>query len=68
MLEVAKILKLTLFSVRSLKSLSPAFSQIFQVTQFFFKILTTDTKRGIIPRSAEVAYSKGPGTKLNEIL
>ena len=45
MLEVAKVLKLTLFSVRSLKSLTPAFSQI------FFKILTTGTKGGIIPKS-----------------
>ena len=37
MLEVAKVLKLTLFSVRSLKSLTPAFSQIFPVTPIFFQ-------------------------------
>ena len=36
MLEVAKVLKLTLYSVRSLKSLTPAFSQIFPVTPIFF--------------------------------
>ena len=52
MLEVAKVLKLTLFSVRSLKSLTSAFSQIFLVTSiFFFKILTTGAKGGIIPKS-----------------
>ena len=34
-LEFAKVLKLTLFSVRSLKSLTPAFPQIFQVTPIF---------------------------------
>ena len=55
MLEVAKVLKLTLFSVRSLISLTPAFSQIFHVTPiFFFKILTTGTKRSIIPKSEGV--------------
>ena len=54
MLEVAKVLKLTLFSVRSLKSLTPAFSQIFQVTPIFFKILTTGTKWSIIPKSEGV--------------
>ena len=36
MLEVAKVLKLTLFSVKCLKSLTPAFSQIFPVTPIFF--------------------------------
>ena len=51
MLEVAKVLKLTLFSVKSLKSLTPAFSQIFPVTPIFFKILTTGTKGSIIPKS-----------------
>ena len=51
MLEVDKVPKLTLFSVRSLKSLSPAFSQIFPVTPIFFKILTTGTKGSIIPKS-----------------
>ena len=51
MLEVAKVLKLTLFSVRSLKSLTPAFSQIFPETPIFLKILTTGTKGGIIPKS-----------------
>ena len=54
MLEVAKVLKLTLFSVRSLKSLTPAFSQIFPVTLIFFKILTTGTKGSIIPKSEGV--------------
>ena len=54
MLEVAKVLKLTLFSVRSLKSLIPAFSQIFPVTTIFFKILTTGTKGSIIPKSEGV--------------
>ena len=37
MLEAAKVLKLALFSVRSLKSLTPAFSQIFPVTTIFFQ-------------------------------
>ena len=37
MLEVAKVLKSTLFSVGSLKSLAPAFSQIFPVTSNFFQ-------------------------------
>ena len=35
MFEVAKVLKLTLFSVRSLQSLTPAFSQISPVTRSF---------------------------------
>ena len=43
MLEVAKVLKLTLFLVRSLKSLTSAFSQIFPLTPIFLKILTTST-------------------------
>ena len=43
MLEVAKVLKLTLFSVRSRKT--PAFSQIFpDYPIFFVKILTTGAK------------------------
>ena len=54
MLEVAKVLKLTFFSVRSLKSLIHAFSQIFPVTPIFFKILTTGTKGSIVPKSEEV--------------
>ena len=70
MLKVAKVLKLTLFSVKSLKSLTLAFSQIFSVkslksltlafsqifsvTQFFFKILTIGTKGSIIPKSEGV--------------
>ena len=55
MLEVAKVLKLTLFSVRSLKSLTPAFSQIFKVTPiFFFEILTIGTKGSKIPKSEGV--------------
>ena len=54
MLEVAKVLKLTLSSVRSLKSLTPAYSQIFPVTPIFFKILTTGTKGSIIPKSEGV--------------
>ena len=37
MSEVAKALKLTLFTVRSLKALTPAFSQIFSVTPNFFQ-------------------------------
>ena len=36
MSEVAKALKLTLFTVRSLETLTPAFSQIFSVTSIFF--------------------------------
>ena len=51
MLEVAKVLKLTFFSVKSLKSLTPAFSQIFPVIPIFFKIPTTGTKGGIILKS-----------------
>ena len=51
-LEVAKVLKLTLFSVRSLKTYIPAFSQNFPVTPFFFKILTIGTKGYIIQKSA----------------
>ena len=43
MLEVAKVLKFELFSVRSLKSWTPSFSQIFPVTPVFFKIFTTGT-------------------------
>ena len=54
MLEVAKVLKLTLFWVKSLKSLTSAFSQIFPVTSIFFKILTTGTKGSIIPKSEGV--------------
>ena len=54
MLEVAKVLKLTLFSVRSLKSLTPAFSQIFPVTPIFFKILSAGTKGSIISKSEGV--------------
>ena len=54
MLEAAKVLKLILFSVRSLKSLTPTFSQIFPLTPIFFKILTTGTKSGIIPKSEGV--------------
>ena len=54
MLEVAKVLKLTLFSVKSLKSLTPAFSQFFSVTPTFFKILITGTKGGIISKSEGV--------------
>ena len=51
MLEVAKVLKLTLFLVRPLKSLTPAFSQIFTVTPIFLKILAAGTKGSIIPES-----------------
>ena len=51
MLEVAKVLKLTLSAIRSLKSLTPAFSQIFPVMPFVFKILTTGNKESIIPKS-----------------
>ena len=55
MLEVANVIKLTLFSVRSLKTLTPAFSQTFPVTPMFFKILTTDTKGCIIQKSKGVS-------------
>ena len=51
MLEVAKVLKLTLFSVRSLKTLTPLFSQIFPMTPVFVKILTTGTKGCVIQKS-----------------
>ena len=51
MLEAAKVLKLILFSVRFLNSLTPTFIQIFPVTPIFFKILTTGTEVGIIPKS-----------------
>ena len=51
MSEVAKALKLTLFTAKTLKTLTPAFSQIFSVTLNFFKILTTGTKGGILPKS-----------------
>ena len=68
MLEVAKVLKLTLFSVRSLKSLTPAFSQIFPVTPMFFKILTTGTKGSKILKSEGVPDVKTKGTVvLNDI-
>ena len=50
MLEVARVLKLT-HSVRSLKSLTSAFSQNFPGDPNFFKILTTTTKGGTIPKS-----------------
>ena len=56
MLEVAKVLKLTFFSVRSLKSFVPAFSQSFPVTPTFFKILATGTKGGIIPKSGKYFF------------
>ena len=67
MLEVAKILKLTLLGQIPQK-FDPRFLTNFPGDPIFFKILTTDTKRGIIPRSAKVGYSKGPDTKLDEIL
>ena len=51
MSEVAKALKLTLFTVRSLETLTPDFSHSFSVTPIFFKILTTGTKGGILPKS-----------------
>ena len=62
MLEVAKVPKLTLFSVRSLKSLTPAFSQIFQVNPIFFKILTTGTKAVIIPKAERNPDVRDKGT------
>ena len=70
MLEVAKVLKLTLFLVRSLKSLSPAFSQIFPVTPIFFEILTTGTKAkgDIIPKSEEFLMLGTKGTVVLKIL
>ena len=51
LLDVAKVIKLALFSVKSLKSLAPAFSQMFPGDSIFFKILTTSTKGGIVPKS-----------------
>ena len=63
MLEVTCVLKLTLFSVRSLKSLTSAFSQIFPVTPIFFKILTTGNRGGIILKSEGV-----PDVSLSEKL
>ena len=69
MLEVARVLKLTLFSVRSLKSLTPTFSQIFPVTPiFFFKILTTGTKGSIIPKSEGVPDVRDKTKVLNTTL
>ena len=58
MLEVAKVLKLTLFSVKAFKSLTPAFSQIFPLTSVYFKILTIGTKGGIVPKSEGVSDLK----------
>ena len=51
MLEVAKVRKFYPFLARSLKSLTRVFSQIFPVIRIFVKILTTDTKASIIPKS-----------------
>ena len=56
MLEFAKVLKLTLFLVRSLKSLTSVFSQNFPSDTNFFNILTTSTKEGIIPKSEGSPY------------
>ena len=56
MLEVVKVLKLTLFSVRSLKSLTSVFSQNLPGDPNFFNILTTSTKGGIIPKSEGSPY------------
>ena len=54
MLEVAKVLTLTLFSVRSLK-FDPRFLPNFPGDpNFFLKILTTGTKGSIIPKSEGV--------------
>ena len=51
-LGAAKELKLILFLVRSLKSLTPHLLPDFPGNPiFFFKILTTGTKVGIIPNS-----------------
>ena len=62
MLEVAKVPKLTLFSVRSYKSLTPAFSQIFQVNPIFFNILTTGTKGVMIPKAERNPDVRDKGT------
>ena len=52
MSEAAKALKLTLFTVRSLKHFNPRFLPNFLGDPiFFFKILTTGTKGGILPKS-----------------
>ena len=62
MLEVVKVPKLTLLSVRSLKSLTPAFSQIFPVNPIIFKILTTGTKGVIIPKAERNPDVRDKGT------
>ena len=56
MLEVAKVLILTRFSVRSLKSLTLALilPNFPGDPNFFVKILMTGTNGGIIPKSEEV--------------
>ena len=54
MLKVAKVLKLTLFPARSLKTLTLAFSQIFPVTPMFVNILTKGTTGCIIQKSEGV--------------
>ena len=52
MLEVAKVLKLTLFSLSDPLKVWPPLSPKFSWwPQFFFKILTTGAKGGIIPKS-----------------
>ena len=65
MLEVAKVLKLTLFSARSLKSLISRLLPNFKGDPIFFKILTAGTDGGIIPKSKGVldvrARSHDPG-------
>ena len=62
MLEVAMVPNLTLFLDRSLKSLTPASSQIFPVNPIFFKILTTGTKGVIIPKSERNPDLRDKGT------
>ena len=51
MLEVAKVLKLTLFSVRSVKTLTMLSPKFFSGDPDFFEILTTGTKGCIIQKS-----------------
>ena len=47
--------KIDILSVRSLKSSTATFSQIFSVSTIFFKILTAGSKVGIIPKSEGVS-------------
>ena len=54
MLEVVKVLKLALFSVRSLKSLTPLSSKFSLGPQYFQDFDNTGTKGGIIAKYEEI--------------